>query len=79
MKSRPICGARDTREQGKDDDSPIGHYRFVRDGIEVLPGPQSLHAADAAIIRFENGKVSAIQITGREGDRTQDTSSNRCW
>ncbi len=59
-------------EQGTDDDSPIGHYRFVRDGIEVLPGPQSLRAADAAIIRFENGKVSAIQITGREGDASQE-------
>ncbi len=59
-------------EQGKDSESPIGLYRFVRGGIEILPGPQSLHAADAAIIRFDNGQVSAIEVTGREGDATQE-------
>jgi penicillin-binding protein 1B len=59
-------------QQGQDDDSPIGHYRFVRGGIEILPGPQSLRADDAAIIRFESGKVSGIEVTGREGDASKE-------
>jgi penicillin-binding protein 1B len=44
----------------------------VRGGVEVLPGPQSQNASDAAIIRFEKGKVSAIQATGREGDSQKE-------
>ena len=59
-------------EDGKDGDSPIGHFRQVRGGLEILPGPQSSHSSDAAVIRFEKGKVSAIQVTGREGDSQQD-------
>ncbi len=59
-------------EDGKNDDSPIGHFRMVRGGVEILPGPQSLHSSDAAIIRFDKGKVSAIQATGREGDAKQE-------
>ena len=59
-------------EEGKDSDSPIGHYRFVQRGLEILPGPQSSHSADAAIIRFDKGKVSGIEVTGREGDSQQE-------
>ena len=59
-------------EDGKDSDSPIGHYRFVSTGLEILPGPQSSHSTDAAVIRFDKGKVSAIDVTGREGDSQQD-------
>ena len=59
-------------EDGKDGESPIGHYRMVRGGIEILPGPQSSHSSDAAVIRFDKGKVSAIEVTGREGDSQQE-------
>ena len=59
-------------EDGKDGESPIGHFRMVRGGVEVLPGPQSSHSSDAAVIRFDKGKVSAIDVTGREGDSQQD-------
>ena len=45
---------------------------MVRGGLEILPGPQSLHSSDAAILRFDKGKVSAIQATGREGDAKQE-------
>jgi penicillin-binding protein 1B len=58
-------------EEGKESDAPIGHYRWVRGGIEVLPGPQSFHSSDAASIRFAGGKVSEISATGREGDGSQ--------
>ena len=59
-------------EDGKDAESPVGHYRFLRTGLEILPGPQSAHASEAAIIRFEKGKVRGIEVTGREGDSQDD-------
>jgi penicillin-binding protein 1B len=58
-------------EQGRESDSPIGHYRWVQGGIEILPGPQSFHPPDAAVIRFSGGKVSEISATGREGDSSK--------
>ncbi len=58
-------------EQGKGDESPIGNFRLLRDGVEIIPGPQSVHSSDAAVIKFEGGKVSGIQETGREGDAQQ--------
>jgi penicillin-binding protein 1B len=45
-------------------DSPIGHYEFTPDGIQVVPGPQSFHGSDGAVIHFRNGKVTAISETG---------------
>jgi penicillin-binding protein 1B len=44
--------------------SPIGHYAFTSHGIQVIPGPESFHAQEGAAIRFENGKVAAIDPTG---------------
>ena len=55
-------------EQGSSDQSPQGHFRLVRGGIEVLPGPQSLNRDNGAMIRFEGGRVSGIEVTGHEGD-----------
>ncbi|HEY5175739.1 MAG TPA: PBP1A family penicillin-binding protein [Terriglobales bacterium] len=46
-------------------DSPIGHYAFTPDGIQVIPGPESFHAEEGAVIRFQNGRVTAIDETGR--------------
>ena len=37
-----------------------------RDGIQVIPGPESFHAAEGAVIHFENGKVTAIDETGKD-------------
>ncbi|MGA2369799.1 MAG: transglycosylase domain-containing protein [Candidatus Korobacteraceae bacterium] len=46
-------------------DSPIGHYSLGRDGLHVMPGPQSFHGSDSAsVIRFERGKVSSISSAG---------------
>ncbi len=52
-------------------DSPIGHYAFTPYGIQVVPGPESFHAEEGAVIRFENGKVAAIDETGK-GSRNLD-------
>jgi len=54
-------------EQGREE-SPMGHYRYVRGGVEILPGPQSFHASDAALVKFDGGKISGIEVTGHEGD-----------
>jgi penicillin-binding protein 1B len=45
--------------------SPIGHYALSPHGIRVMPGPESFHAEEGAVIHFENGKVAAIDATGR--------------
>jgi penicillin-binding protein 1B len=55
-------------EQGKENDSPLGRYRLVRGGVEILPGPESFHSADAAFIKFSGGKIGDISSTGREGE-----------
>jgi penicillin-binding protein 1B len=51
-------------EEHKGGDSPVGHYALTNDGIQVVPGPQSFHGADSAVIHFRNGKVAAIAETG---------------
>jgi penicillin-binding protein 1B len=53
-------------ERNGKDDSPIGHYAITSHGIQVIPGPESFHAEEGAVIRFENGKVSAIDETGKD-------------
>lgn len=52
-------------EQRGSSDSPIGHYAFTPHSIQVIPGPESFHAEEGAVIRFENGKVAAIDETGK--------------
>ena len=51
-------------EERRSADSPIGHYAFTPDGIQVVPGPQSFHGSDGAVIHFRNGKVTAISEAG---------------
>jgi penicillin-binding protein 1B len=53
-------------EQRGNNDSPIGHYSFKPDGIQIVPGPESFHAQDGAVIRFQGGKVTAIDETGKD-------------
>jgi penicillin-binding protein 1B len=47
-------------------DSPIGHYALTPHSIKVIPGPESFHAEEGAVIRFESGKVAAIDETGKD-------------
>jgi penicillin-binding protein 1B len=46
-------------------DSPIGYYSFTPHGIQVTPGPESFHE-EGAVIQFANGKVTAIDQTGKD-------------
>ncbi len=54
-------------EQGKESDSPIGHFRAAGSSLEIMPGEESFHSADSATIRFEAGKVSSISLSGKGG------------
>ena len=47
-------------EQNREGDSPLGRYRMVRGGIEIMPGPESFHGAGNAVVRTESGKITAI-------------------
>lgn len=58
-------------EARKESDSQIGHFRFVNEGIEVMPGPQSFHARGGALIRVSGGKVSEIAQLGGGGEQLQ--------
>ncbi len=52
--------------EGGRGDSPIGHYSITQRGIQVVPGPESFHSEEGAVIHFENGKVNAIAETGKD-------------
>src|SRR5271166_3775424 len=54
-------------EQGKESDSPIGHFRTSGSSLEIMPGEESFHSADSATVRFEGGKVSSISLSGKGG------------
>jgi penicillin-binding protein 1B len=47
-----------------ENDSKIGTYHPVSDGVEIKPGPQSYHNSDGATIRFADGKVGSIKGIG---------------
>jgi penicillin-binding protein 1B len=50
----------------KSDQSPLGSYRLVADGIEITPGPESYHSPDPARITVHDGKVAGITSRGSE-------------
>ena len=67
-------------EQGKDDDSPIGHFRLVRDGVEILPGPQSFaldRRGDHPVRRAARSAPSRSPAV--RAMRSRSTTSNPCW
>jgi len=50
----------------KSDQSKMGSYRLLNDGIEVTPGPESYHSADPARILMRDGKVVSISSRGSD-------------
>ena len=61
--------ARAARSDSADDhkSSPVGHYRLVSGGLEVVPGPQSFHGSEGAVLRFASGKIKSITETSDGG------------
>ena len=53
-------------QEGKESDSPIGHYRLTARGIQITPGPESFHAANAVVISFENGRITHVAEAGKQ-------------
>ena len=62
--SAAALGERARVQNGEKGPSPIGHYTLVHGGIEVVPGPHSFHGSEAAVLRFESGKLASIAGTG---------------
>jgi len=50
----------------KSDQSPMGSYRLLTNGIEVTPGPESYHSPDPARILIQDGKVASITSRGSD-------------
>jgi len=53
-------------QEGKESDSPIGHFRVSSHSIQITPGPDSFHGSGSAVITFEDGRVSTISSSGKE-------------
>ena len=53
-------------QEGKESDSPIGHFRVSSHSIQITPGPESFHGSGSAVITFEDGRVSTISASGKE-------------
>jgi penicillin-binding protein 1B len=50
----------------KSDQSPMGSYRLLTNGIEITPGPESYHSPDPARIVMQDGKVASITSRGSD-------------
>jgi penicillin-binding protein 1B len=54
-------------QDGQKPVSPWGTYKLEDNAIEIMPGPQSFHSPDTAIVQFKNGKISNITSGGDKG------------
>lgn len=52
-------------EQGEGE-AKLGSYQNVRGGLEVMPGPESFHSPEGAVLRFADGKVEKIIATSNQ-------------
>jgi penicillin-binding protein 1B len=50
----------------KSEQSPMGSYRLLTNGIEITPGPESYHSPDPARIVMKDGKVTGITSRGTD-------------
>jgi penicillin-binding protein 1B len=50
----------------KEDQSPLGSFRTVTGGIEIMPGPESYHSPEAARIIIHDGQVERITSQGND-------------
>jgi len=50
----------------KDDQSELGSFHLVKDGIEITPGPESYHSPEAAHIIIQDGQVERITSRGND-------------
>ena len=50
----------------KEDESKLGSFRLLRDGIEISPGPESYHSPEPAMISIHDGQVDQITSKGND-------------
>jgi penicillin-binding protein 1B len=60
------AGYSDAKRTDKDELSPLGSFRVMPDGIEIMPGPESYHSPEEARITIEDGQVSQITSKGSQ-------------
>jgi len=49
--------------EGEKSSSPIGHYAFTREGLQIVPGPQSFHGSQGAVLHFAGNRVASLTAT----------------
>jgi penicillin-binding protein 1B len=59
-------------QDGKDNDSPVGHFSLTSHSIQIMPGRESFQASNSAVITFADGKVNTISETGKQNPNTYE-------
>ncbi|MGC1373612.1 MAG: PBP1A family penicillin-binding protein [Candidatus Sulfotelmatobacter sp.] len=60
------AGYSDAKLTNKDNQSPLGTFRLMPDGIEVTPGPESYHSPEEARITIADGQITRIASNGSQ-------------
>jgi penicillin-binding protein 1B len=60
------AGYSDAKKTDKDDLSPLGSFRVMPDGIDIVPGSESYHSPEEAKITIVDGQVSQITSKGNQ-------------
>ena len=50
----------------KEDQSTLGSFHLSKDGIEIMPGPESYHSPEPARISIHDGQVDQISSNGND-------------
>jgi penicillin-binding protein 1B len=50
----------------REDQSKLGSFRLSKDGIEIMPGMESYHSPEAALITIHDGVVDQISSNGND-------------
>jgi len=66
ISAREIAAELQRAGYGENNNSLLGTYRLLSNGIEIKPGPQSYHSPDPATIRMQGGQV--VSISGKSGE-----------
>ena len=59
-------------QDGKDSDSPVGHFRLTSHSIQITPWARVIPASNSALITFDGGKVATISETGKENPNSYE-------
>ena len=60
------AGYSDDKYTEKGNESPLGSFRLISDGIVISPGPESYHSPEEARIAIQDGQISQISSRGNQ-------------